>query len=308
MPDDMPSDSGDGGENGGPRVLVVDATAQARVVVRDELGKRGYRAQTAADAAEALSLINSRPDAFDIIISEIILTPEMDGFAFLAEVRRGADTAALPFIFLTGDRRIANKVKALDLGVDDYITKPCSFDEFSARLAGIMRRCEALGARPEDPLPPAGEFDLAGDLSAIGVIEIVRMLTTNQKTGLLRLHIGARQAELYLETGKLCHATCAGAAEGLAAAEVLLQLANGSFDFRSDVPPPIRTISEQDSGVLLDAPRQADEAREAIRKHSERIAERRKQKEEASRGGAEEQAVPPASTADEAGPEQALPE
>ena len=165
MPDDMPDDSGDSaesGENGGPRVLVVDATAQARVVVRDELGKRGYRVQTTAEAAEALSLINSRPDAFDIIISEIILTSEMDGFAFLAEVRRGADTAALPFIFLTGDRRIANKVKALDLGVDDYITKPCSFDEFSARLAGMIRRREALGAHPANPLPPAGDYQVDG--------------------------------------------------------------------------------------------------------------------------------------------------
>ena len=277
----MPETSG---EDLGPRVLVVDGNAPAREVVRVELEKRRYQVQTVASADEALSIINAKPDAFDVIISETILSPETDGFGFLAEVRRGADTAALPFIFLTGDRRVPNRVKALDLGVDDYITKPCSFDEFSARLAAIMRRREAEGARPADPASAAGGFDLAGDLSAVGVIDIVRMLTTNQKTGLLRLHTGVAQAELYLEAGTICHATCAGAAEGVAAGEVLLQIEKGAFDFRSGVPPPMRTISKQDSGLLLDAPRQADEAREAIRRHSERLAAKRKQQEEA--GGA----------------------
>lgn len=122
-------------------ILVVDDDPEIRDVVGISLGQAGFEVVEARDGAEALSVYGKR--AADLIVLDIGL-PEMDGRDVCRELRRKSD---VPILFLTAEADEIDRVVGLELGADDYVTKPFSPRELTARIRAILKR--AKGGSPE---------------------------------------------------------------------------------------------------------------------------------------------------------------
>jgi two-component system KDP operon response regulator KdpE len=117
-----------------PIVLVVDDEPQILRVIRASLPLRGYEVITAASGEEALDQIGKQVP--DLIILDLVM-PEMSG---LDVCRRVREFSAVPIIVLSAKGSESDKVAALDLGADDYVTKPFGMDELLARVRAVLRR------------------------------------------------------------------------------------------------------------------------------------------------------------------------
>ena len=126
----------------GPTILVVDDHPNVRTLVREYLGELGYRVVTAADGAEALAAVSR--ERVDLILLDIMM-PNVDGFEFLHIYRREHH---VPIIMLTARLAEADKVAALELGADDYLTKPFGMQELVARIRAVLRRASPQAAAP----------------------------------------------------------------------------------------------------------------------------------------------------------------
>ena len=124
------------------QLLVVDDDGHIREVMRFALEKAGHRVTEAQDGAEAYSLFRSRP--FDLAVLDILM-PEDDGLHLCRKIR---EHSQLPIIFVSSRDDELDRVLGLELGADDYLTKPFSPRELVARVAAILRRV----AEPVEPL------------------------------------------------------------------------------------------------------------------------------------------------------------
>jgi two-component system KDP operon response regulator KdpE len=115
-------------------ILIADDDAPILRLVRTKLQNDGYRVVTATNGQEAVDLFeNEQPD---LIVLDIMM-PIMDGIEALRRIR---EQSQVPIILLTARTAGRDKVRSLDLGADDYITKPFDPDELSARVAAVLRR------------------------------------------------------------------------------------------------------------------------------------------------------------------------
>ncbi len=121
----------------GSRILIVEDDRAISRLLELEFGHRGIETRCVADGAEsARAAAEFRPDA---IVLDIML-PGMDGDRVLSELRR--DDVTVPIVMLTARDRPRDKVRSLDTGADDYVTKPFDVEELLARLRAVMRRVE----------------------------------------------------------------------------------------------------------------------------------------------------------------------
>jgi two-component system alkaline phosphatase synthesis response regulator PhoP len=122
------------------KLLVVDDSAQLRKMLVAFLTKQLYEVVTAADGQEALSV--ARREKPDLIILDLMM-PIMDGYEFL---RIFSNEAITPVIILTAKIEELDKLLGLELGADDYITKPFSMQELAARVRAVLRRVDKQNA------------------------------------------------------------------------------------------------------------------------------------------------------------------
>jgi len=133
-------------------ILVVDDKASVRTLVRDYLTEEGFRVVSAANGREAL--FAARQEKPDLILLDIMM-PEMDGYEFVRAYRKEKDT---PIILLTAKLEETDKVLGLELGADDYVTKPFGMRELVARIRAVLRR--AGQEVPPAPLLQAADVTL----------------------------------------------------------------------------------------------------------------------------------------------------
>ncbi len=115
-------------------ILVVDDKPNVRTLIREYLTEQGFRVVTAENGQVALYC--ARLEKPDLILLDIMM-PEMDGFEFIRAFRKECDT---PIILLTARMEESDKVVGLELGADDYITKPFGMRELVARIHVVLRR------------------------------------------------------------------------------------------------------------------------------------------------------------------------
>ena len=115
-------------------ILVVDDKKELRVMVQAYLEQEGFRVVSAADGQEALFV--ARHEKPDLIILDLMM-PKMGGYEFLNAHKRQAET---PVIILTAKLEEGDKVLGLELGADDFVTKPFSMRELTARVRAVLRR------------------------------------------------------------------------------------------------------------------------------------------------------------------------
>ena len=117
-------------------ILVVDDKVSVRRLVQEYLAEEGFRVVTATNGREAL--FAARREKPDLILLDLMM-PEMGGYEFMRLFTRESDT---PIILLTAKVEESDKVLGLELGADDYVTKPFSMRELVARVRAILRRAD----------------------------------------------------------------------------------------------------------------------------------------------------------------------
>lgn len=143
-------------------ILVVDDAENLRGLLKNYLTQEGYRVVLAKDGREALFV--AREEKPDLIILDLMM-PEMGGYDFIRHYSREGET---PIIVLTAKLEENDKVLGLELGADDYVTKPFSMRELAARVRAVLRRA-GKGA-PQAEVLRAGEItlDRTGRLVQVG--------------------------------------------------------------------------------------------------------------------------------------------
>ena len=133
-----------------PRILLVDDEASVRKLLSYPLRKEGYEVVAATDGQDALDRFDE--GGFDLVVLDVML-PRLDGFEVCRRLRA---RSRVPIVMLTAKAEEGDKVLGLELGADDYITKPFSVREFASRVRAVLRRADRFrdgdGAAPPPPL------------------------------------------------------------------------------------------------------------------------------------------------------------
>ena len=125
-------------------ILVVDDHANTRMLIKEYLTEQGYHVTTAADGAQALAAAAAEKP--DLILLDVMM-PNLNGFEFIRVYRKAHQ---IPIILLTAKVEERDKVQGLDLGADDYITKPFGMQELLARVRAVLRRGGAAAGEGEE--------------------------------------------------------------------------------------------------------------------------------------------------------------
>jgi two-component system OmpR family response regulator len=148
------------------KILIVEDDRNLLDTLKYNLRKEGYKVVTAADGAEALDI--ARKEKPNLIILDIML-PKVSGFEVCRILRK---EMIVPILMLTAKAEETDKIVGLEIGADDYMTKPFSLRELLARVRAMLRRSKmvATQARPEEPLLRVGdiEVDIARHQAAKG--------------------------------------------------------------------------------------------------------------------------------------------
>ena len=142
-------------------ILVVDDKRELRTMVQLYLEEEGYRIATASNGREALFV--AREQKPDLILLDLMM-PEMGGYDFMRAYSKEAET---PIIILTAKLEEGDKVLGLELGADDYVTKPFSLRELTARVRAVLRR--SAKQQTTQPLLRAADVELDRSTSAVSV-------------------------------------------------------------------------------------------------------------------------------------------
>ena len=128
------------------RILVVDDEPDIVALVVYHLAKAGYKVSSASTGTDALAM--ARRDRPSLIVLDLML-PGMSGFDVLAKLREDENTAGMPVLMLTARKEEPDRIRGLELGADDYLTKPFSPQELVLRVGAILRRLGSAGEQSD---------------------------------------------------------------------------------------------------------------------------------------------------------------
>lgn len=160
-----------------PTVLVVEDESALVTLLRYNLERAGYTVRTAMDGEEAL--LTAAEETPDLVLLDWML-PQLSGIEVCRRLRSRQETRNVPIIMLTARSEETDRIRGLDTGADDYLTKPFSMTELLARLRAVMRRI-----RPS----------LAEDIITIGDIEMDRATHRVRRSG-KEVHLGPTEYKL----------------------------------------------------------------------------------------------------------------
>jgi CheY-like chemotaxis protein len=174
------------------KILIIDDEVVNRTVLEDDLSGFGYEVFTAGNGTEGLEMLEKA--APDLILLDINM-PGKDGFQTREEIKRHPKCSSVPVLFLSSFDRSNLKVKGLELGAEDYITRPFDKAELLARIRAALRRAEPCGKKVEQ------DRIMAGSLSDMGLVELLQPLEMAGKVATVKLK--DLDAEVVLENGLL---------------------------------------------------------------------------------------------------------
>ena len=233
-------------------LLLVDGDARSLRVLEVSLKKAGFLVTTATNGRDALEKVRvARPD---LILSDTEM-PEMDGFELCRSLKADPDLAVIPMVFLTGQNAIEHKIRGLELGVDEYLTKPIYIKEILTRIRILMQKKERTSI--EAKRDPNTRF--SGSLADMGVVDIIQTIEVSRKSGLV--HFSAedgRQATIYFRSGKVIDAEAAHL-QGEEAVYRLLTWGEGDFELLFRTVRRKESIQVSTQALLMEGMRRLDE-------------------------------------------------
>lgn len=233
-------------------LLLVDGDPRSLRVLEVSLRKAGFSVVTAESARAAQEkIVVAAPD---LIISEIKLD-DGDGFELCRRVRATAAWQDIPFMFLTGEVGIENKIRGLELGVDEYLTKPIYIKEIVTRIHMLLQKRQR--ARIEERKDQRTRF--VGRIADMPVVDVIQTIEVSRKSGVIHF-VGERnrQAAIYFRDGKVIDAE-AGPLTAENAVYRLLTWSEGDFEvvFRTVRRREVIEIGSQ--ALLMEGMRRLDE-------------------------------------------------
>jgi CheY-like chemotaxis protein len=234
------------------RLLLVDGDPKSLRVLEVSLKKAGFEVVTATQGAEALGALQGALP--DLIISDTDLDG-MDGFDLCRQIKAKPEWAKIPFLFVSGRKSIEDKIRGLELGVEDYLTKPIYIKEIGIRVRTALQRAERerLESRRE------GRTRFAGDLADIGVVDLVQTIDLNRKSGIVHIvNRDGRRGAVFFRDGRVIDAEV-GRLSGAEAMYRLFSWSDGRFEVEFK---PIRrrdVIDLPSAALLMEGMRRLDE-------------------------------------------------
>ncbi|MBL8941747.1 MAG: response regulator, partial [Myxococcales bacterium] len=196
-------------------LLIVDSDVRNRRVLEVSLRKAGFSITAAETAEEALEFVaHAEPD---LILSDTEL-PGSDGFALCTQLKANSRWRLIPFIFLTNDKSIEQKVRGLELGVDDYLTKPIYVKEITTRVSMLLQRKQHERLERKD-----ARTKFTGRLADMAVVDLLQTIEISRKSGVIHFGTEFGAATVWFRDGAVIDAEL-GRLQGEAAVYRLLGL------------------------------------------------------------------------------------
>jgi CheY-like chemotaxis protein len=230
-------------------LLLVDGDAKSLRVMEVSLKKAGFQVTTAIHGKDALEKVQiSLPD---LVLAETRM-PEMDGFELCKVLKSDERFRHIPFVFLTSQKAVESKVKGLETGAEDYLTKPIYIKEVVTRVRMILTKVEK--ERIEKKEQRAG---FAGNLSDMGVVDLVQTFEIGRKTGTIQI-LGDRQGTIFFKEGRVIDAEL-GRLRGENAFYRMLNTFEGQFEVSFAPVDRGDRIEVSTQGLLMEGMRRLDE-------------------------------------------------
>ncbi len=230
-------------------LLLVDSDAKSLRVMEVSLKKAGFQVTTAIHGKDALEKVQISPP--DLVLSETRM-PEMDGLELCKVLKSDDRFRHIPFVFLTNQKAVESKVRGLEQGADDYLTKPIYIKEVVTRVRMILQKVEKDRSERKET-----KNGFVGNLSDMGVVDLVQTFEIGRKTGSIKLE-GERAGVVYFKEGRVVDSEL-GRLRGENAFYRMLNTFEGKFEV-SFVPverPERIEVSTQ--GLLMEGMRRLDE-------------------------------------------------
>ncbi|MGB3049665.1 MAG: DUF4388 domain-containing protein [Polyangiales bacterium] len=235
-------------------LLVVDADPRSLRVLEVSLRNAGYNVAGCPSVGKAFEILHANKP--DLILSDTTFN-DMNGFEFVEQLRQNADWAEIPFMFLSSDGSIESKIRGLELGIEDYLTKPIYIREVIARVGiELARQARAgLAHRSSD-----SRTRFSGSLSEMSVVDLLQTIDVSRKSGVLTLVADdGQEGMISFDSGAVINATV----ENLVGEDAVyrhLLWREGTFDleFRR-VSLSERTVHRTTQALLMEGMRRLDE-------------------------------------------------
>ena len=226
-------------------ILVVDGDEHSRLMMEVSLEGKETCIHTASNSEKAFEILAESD--IDLILSETVFTDEAP-FKFVETLKANDNYSGIPLIFITRSSEVESKIRGLELGADDYLTKPIFLREFVDRIKGHLKRQEV------SILEPGGlSQNRQGQLNPDLVHDILRSVLESKRAGVLYLQSNRQEAEIsfahgYVQNARLCNL------HGIKAALMLLFWEKGRFKVQfKDKLETEGTILEQTEEIFVAA-------------------------------------------------------
>lgn len=233
-------------------VLLVDADPRSVRVLEVSLRSAGFIVTTATDGLDAL--VKLEVSSPDLVISDTKL-PNLDGYALIRRLKERPEWALIPVVFLSSQRSIEDKIRCMELGVEDYLTKPILVRDLLARINLLLARrtAESIATRGA-----SGRTRFAGNLEDMAVIDLLQTFEVSRKTGVLLLTHDAQGARIFFRDGKVVDAEL-GHLRGEEAVYRTLLWTTGQFEVHFGTIHNEDIIEAPTQGLLMEGMRRMDE-------------------------------------------------
>ena len=236
------------------KLLLVDADPRSVRVLEVSLKKAGYSVTTATDGLDALAKIESLTP--DLVLSDTRL-PKLDGYTLVRKLKERPEWASIPIVFLTSQKSIEDKIRGLELGVEDYLTKPIFVRELIARVNLLLaRRTQENIATTRGTT--SGRTRFAGSTSDMAVVDLLQTFEVSRKSGIVHLRSSGQEGHVYFRDGKVVDAEL-GRLRGEEAIYRALIWNEATFEVE------FRTVANEDviggstQAILMEGMRRVDE-------------------------------------------------
>ncbi len=242
-----------------PRILVVDDDALILRIMHDTLSALPADVVEADDGEKALAL--AKAEQLDLILLDTMM-PRMDGFQVAEALKGDPATADIPLIFVSALGTSSHKVRGLDLGAEDYLSKPIDPEELKARVRSILRRVRRPApAAAAPPAAAAAQHITVGQLHAMPLPTLIRWMELERRDARLILTRNEEEGRIVFRGGQISQAS-EGRRRGAAAIYQLLGWKEGTFNILpgiEEVPAAQLEVRGTNEELLQEGTRRLEE-------------------------------------------------